>query len=230
MTFSCSKKEETPPNETVSQNKILPLGASRVQGSPPTYDSFRYELWKKLVDGGWDFDFIGTIKDQGIYPDYNSQSFDPDHEGRAGWTSGQILTALEDGLATIDTPDFVLFSSPGGNDLLLGVPYDDIMANVNAIIDVLQDANPEVTIILEQMAPIHSDLITQPLAAYLNQVHRDIVTVVSQQTTKQSRVLTVNMFTGFTDEYLADNLHYNSEGAAFVAQRYYDVLSNILKK
>ena len=130
------------------------------------------------------------------------------------------MTALEEGLAKIDTPDFVIFSSPGGNDLLLVVPYDDIMANVNAIIDVLQDANPKVTIILEQMAPIHSDLI--------NQVHRDIVTVASQQTTLKSRILSVDIFTGFTDEYLADNLHCNSTSAAFIAQHYYDILINLL--
>ena len=114
------------------------------------------------MDGSWNFNFIGTLKYQGIYPDHKNQSFDPDHEGRAGWTSGQILSALEDGLAKIDTRDFDLFSSPGGNDLLLGVPYDDMMANVNATIVVLQDTNPEVTIIQGQMAPIHYDLLTQP--------------------------------------------------------------------
>ena len=88
MTFSCSKKEETPTKETVSLNTLLHLGAAMVQGSPLINDSFRFELWKKLVDGSWNFDFIGTIKDQGTYPDYKSQSFDPDHEGRTGWTSG----------------------------------------------------------------------------------------------------------------------------------------------
>lgn len=36
-------------------NKIMPLGASRVQGFSPWFESYRYELWKDLIDGGWEF-------------------------------------------------------------------------------------------------------------------------------------------------------------------------------
>ena len=39
-----------------SINKILPLGASRVEGARPDYESFRYELWKDLVENDWVFD------------------------------------------------------------------------------------------------------------------------------------------------------------------------------
>jgi len=36
------------------------------------------------------------------------------------------------------------------------------------------------------------------------------------------------MYTGFNDSYLADVLHYNQSGAEFIANRYYDVLVDIL--
>ena len=39
-------------------NVIMPLGASRVQGSP-AYLSYRYDLWKKLRLNGYNIDFIG---------------------------------------------------------------------------------------------------------------------------------------------------------------------------
>ena len=39
----------------------------------------------------------------------------------------------------------------------------------------------------------------------------------------------VNMFEGFADRYLADDIHYNTEGAGFIAQRYYEVLENVLE-
>ena len=37
------------------------------------------------------------------------------------------------------------------------------------------------------------------------------------------------MFTGFNDGLLADYAHYNESGADFIANRYYNVLVNILE-
>ena len=34
----------------------------------------------------------------------------------------------------------------------------------------------------------------------------------------------VDMATGFKDDFLADNIHYNLQGAQFIAQHYYDKL------
>jgi hypothetical protein len=50
---ACSTNNETipqPPNTNI--NKILPLGASRVEGAKPLYESYRYELWKDLKENG----------------------------------------------------------------------------------------------------------------------------------------------------------------------------------
>ena len=37
------------------------------------------------------------------------------------------------------------------------------------------------------------------------------------------------MFTGFTDELLADEVHYNEAGAIFIATRNYNVLVDVLE-
>ena len=231
--ISCEEADEITPvenNPNTSLNKIMSLGASRVEGARPNFESFRYELWKDLLDGGWTFDFIGTMKDDASYPSYEGKTFDVDHEGRGGWTSGQILNGINEWLKQAGTPDIVLFSSPGGNDALQGLPYDEAISNINAIIDAIQVANPNVNILIEQLAPARSDAMTSELTAYFNQMQQDVPSIATSQTTSTSRVIAVDMHTDFSDSLLADEVHYNEAGADFIAERYYEVLVNTLDK
>lgn len=232
--LSCSNDDNTvtnlPNNDINVVNKIMPLGASRVEGARPIFESYRYELWKDLLENGWSFDFIGTNVDEASYPTFNNTNFDIDHEGRSGWTSGQILAQLNASLTATGAPDIVLFSSPGGNDALLNLSYDQAISNINAIIDALQASNPNVTIIMEQMAPGLSSIMTQELTTYFTNLQQDTATIATQQSTATSRVMVVDMFTGFSDALLADDVHYNEAGAEFIATRYYNVLVNILQQ
>ncbi|MFY0603051.1 MAG: hypothetical protein JXQ93_03815 [Flavobacteriaceae bacterium] len=226
--FSCQDNSEVTGN-VPTINKIMPLGASRVEGARPVHESYRYELWKLLVDNNWVFDFIGTMNDPASYPVYLGQGFDDDHEGRGGLTSGQILTGINNWLAQAGAPDVVLFSSPGGNDALQNLPYADAINNINAIIDAIQASNPNVTIIIEKLAPARSDQMTPTLTAYFNQMQQDITVIATQQSTLTSQVTVVDIATGFNDSFFADSVHYNETGAAFVASRYYNVLINVLR-
>ena len=54
-------------------------------------------------------------------------------------------------------------------------------------------------------------------------------TIAQEQTDENSQVIAVNMFDGFVDRYLFDDIHYNEEGAKFIAQRYYEVLETVLE-
>ena len=94
----------------------MPLGASRVEGYRQNMRVIvmSYGKISQKTDGL--FDYIGTQSDEADYPLYNGDEFDIDHEGRGGWTSGQILNELNDWLNDAGSPDIVLFSSPGGND------------------------------------------------------------------------------------------------------------------
>ena len=231
LCLSCNEDDaatapENSPN--ISQNTIMPLGASRVEGARPVFESYRYELWKDLIDGGFTFDYIGTMADDAAYPEYNSINFDMDHEGRGGFTSGQILNGIEGWLNQAGAPDIVLFSSPGGNDALQGLPYANAVTNINAIIDIIQEANPNVTIIIEQPAPGRTSIMTQELTAYFNQIQQDVIVIADAKSTATSQIIPVDMFTGFTDALLEDSVHYNQAGAEFIAERYYNVLSTIL--
>lgn len=226
---SCDKEESIPDLQGNSINKIMSLGASISAGYRPNYESFRYELWKDLIENNWTFDYIGTQSDEATYPMYNNHDFDVDHEGRGGWTSGQILNGIANWLSETGAPDIVLFSSPGGNDALQGLPYNQILSNIKGIITALQNANPEVTILIEQLAPGRSDLMNAELTNSFEQIKKDILKIASKKTTPTSRVIAVDMYSGFTDNLLADALHYNEEGAKFIASRYYAILENILE-
>ncbi|WP_340201628.1 hypothetical protein [Ascidiimonas sp. W6] len=231
MFNACDQNDDSNPKpQNTSINKILPLGASRVEGARPAYESYRYELWKDLKENDWTFDFIGTQSDNASYPTLANSEFDIDHEGRGGWTSGQILNGLNDWLGETGSPDIVLFSSPGGNDVLQSLDYNQTISNINAIIDVLQENNPNVTIIIEQPAQGRSDFMTPEFTNAFNQIQQDILTIADQQATPTSQVIPVDMFTGFTDSFLADFVHYNEMGADFIAARYYNELINVLEE
>jgi len=226
---ACDESDDNSPDpQNPSTNRILPLGASRVEGLRPEYESYRYELWKDLKENNYTFDLIGTQSDNAYYPPFNSEDFDNDHEGRGGWTSGQILGGLADWLNETETPNVVLLSTPGGNDALQELPYENAVENINDIIDIIQADNPNVTIIIEQMAPGRSDIMTAELTRFFDQMQQEVLSIATDQSTSASQVIAVDMFTGFNDSFLADDVHYNETGAEFIANRYYDVLEDIL--
>lgn len=233
LVFNQCRREDTSTcngNNTTEKNTILLLGASRVEGAAPTYVSYRKWLWNKLIDGGWTFDFVGNRRDSFTYNLYQDVcAFDVHHEGHSGFTSGQLLQGLPHWLDRIAVPDIVLFSSPGGNDALDFLPYDDALANVNAIIDTLQARNPNITIVIEKMAPPNTWLLVPPLSTYYNAIHEDVEIIAQTKSTPTSKIVVVDMATGFTNDMLADPIHYNSLGAEHVAQRYYDVLETLLE-
>ena len=233
--FGCSSPtsdeiSKDSPGQSKSKNTILPLGASRVEGDRPLFESFRYELWKDLSENQWEFDFVGSQTDEASYPAVHNDSFDRDHEGHGGWTSGEIVAELPSWLEQVGTPQIVLFSSPGGNDMLQGLPFDEAASNIYSIIEQLRAANPSVVILIEKMAPGRAELFESgELANYYEQLHGLVDTIVSEQSTESSPIIPLDMYSDFREDYLADDVHYNEEGADFIALRYYEVLVDVLQ-
>ena len=156
-------------------------------------------------------------------------NFDTDHEGRGGWTSGEIQEGLGKWLDQTGAPDIVLLSSPGGNDALEGLSYTQAVSNIYSIIETLQENNPNITVVIEQMAPARSDVMTKELTAFFIQMQQEVLDIAANKTTNTSLVTTVDMFTGFNDALLADDVHYNQAGAVFIANRYYTTLATLLE-
>ena len=79
------------------------------------------------------------------------------------------------------------------------------------------------------MTPGHSNMMTPELTSFIEQLHEDIITICSQQSTSSSSIIAVDTYTGFNNSYLADDVHYNQAEADFIARRYYSVLDTILE-
>lgn len=207
--------------------KIFCVGDSRVEGDV-TFESYRYEFWKDLVDCDWTFDFVGEESDPLTYPTYQSMTFDTDHQGIGGSTTFDVLADLPSALSALGSVDIVLLGI-GGNDMLndgsSAVP--SAIDNVNSIIDLLQNNNPNVIILLEQIAPAMSNIMSPDLTLAINNFNSEITTVAANQTGGGSNVIAVDMNTGWQDSYLADDVHYNAVGAEIVATRYSDVLKTL---
>ncbi len=229
--IACGKEESVtlPPTQENVVN-ILPLGDSRVEGSRPDFESYRYELWKKLVVQGFAIDFVGTRLDESNYADFMGQSFDQDHQGTGGAQTTDILRFLNNLEEGASIPDMVLLGI-GGNDLIDGQKtVAATINNINQIIDWLQERNDTITILLEQIAPGRSDFMTNELTLLFNQFNQEIENVGQTQTTANSKVVTIDMASNWSDAYMADEVHYNEAGSAEVAGRYFEAMKPLLDK
>lgn len=185
------------------------------------FESYRYELWKNLIDNNYNFDFLGTINDNGSYADYNGKSFDINHEGIGGFESEDVLDNINEVLLNIDTPDVILLSI-GGNDLLDGGnPPSEPISNITQLINELQNYNHDITIFLEKIAPASSTIMTNQLTQTINDFNSQIVTLANSSTNNNSNVIALDMYSDFVESYLADDVHYNELGAKFIADIYF---------
>ena len=186
------------------------------------FESYRYELWKNLVDNNYNFDFVGRQKDYGTYEEYSGEEFDNDHEGGGGFESEDVLANIDEVLAAISSPDIILLSI-GGNDLLDGGnPPSEPIANIVELVEKLQTHNSNITIFLERIAPANSETMTSSLTNNINDFNSQIISIADSLSTNTSKVIALDMNTNFNESYLADAVHYNQAGAKFIADIYFD--------
>ena len=196
------------------------------KGDEDGYESYRYELWKKCISNNYTIDFLGMQYDDGNYPDFNGFSFDRDHEGIGGIETEGVLDNIDEVLQQVNDFNVVLLCI-GGNDLLNGI--DDpqtAIDNIHLIIDAIQNAHPDVTIFIEKIAPGNNEIMTPEFQLKLDEFNQLIAALAPIQTNANSNVIAVDMYTGFTENLLADDVHYNQEGALFIAERYFNAISS----
>lgn len=227
--------------------KIVAIGDSITQ-SNLEHASYRYPLWKKLIDGGYDFDLVGTqhvnsnqtagtgsvTGPQVGQDDYKGKSFDPDHEGYWGETAGQVLTRLQTSLLTLTNdgkaPDVALIHL-GTNDMLAtgdsATKVQGAISSIEDIIDLLRVQNPNVAVIVAKVIPYASDSSGQ--IVLLNDV---IDKLDETKGTADSPVVIVDQYTGFNatvgvDSF--DGIHPNASGEEKIASKFFGELQKIIK-
>lgn len=215
---------DTPERETGSI-KLLPIGDSRVEGASPRFESYRYELWKQIIENEISIDLIGPLRDPYRYNSFSGQEFDPDHAGVGGFTTQDVLDNLDDILANTFVPDVVLLGI-GGNDLIGTNRTPQATAkNVERIIQRLRDRNPKVKILIEQIAPGQPSLMSVRLTRSFNSFNEEIALLAGNLTSSASPIFVVDMTEDWDPNYLADDVHYNSIGAKYIAQKYFEILA-----
>jgi len=153
--FTCSCRDSKTGEEqggSADSIKIACIGDSITQGrggDSPTY-SWRYPLWKKLIDAGVDFDLVGSTKigflSSPDWADYKGKPFDRDHEGHWGHRTDQIRDRLPTWLERY-TLDIALIQL-GTNDFDDANAVETTKAEMGEIIDILRKDNPNVTVFL----------------------------------------------------------------------------------
>lgn len=219
--FVCDDNPVTPQTLT-----ILTLGDSRVEGDPSgeEYESYRYYLWSTFQEQNWDVDFVGTRRSNREYSNVNGRCFDQDHEGTGGEVTSGILNTIEREQFS-PTPKIALLGI-GGNDLLDGqLPPAPVLDNITLIIEKLQSDYPGIVVYVEQIAPARSDLMSAELEAILTTFNQGILEVAATTNTPENPVEAVNMSTNWSDQYMADNVHYNQRGAEVVANLYFNAIN-----
>lgn len=213
--------------------RILPLGDSITQQDDLGY---RYHLWKILIDARVKFDFVGSRnippgKDPASWPAHKDLHFDCDHEGHAGWTTADLVDGcgwepergkLSEWLKTY-TPDAVLLHI-GTNDAFQSVPLETSVQKIGEIIDLLQAANPKVTIYLAKIIPLGGEWADDYNTGVIA-LNGQIDGIAKMKTTAASRIVVVDHYTGYDGiEDNADNIHPNDAGARKMAERWAEAL------
>lgn len=216
-------------NSVADTIKILPLGDSITCASKYKV-SYRYPLWKHLVDAGKHIEFIGTQADKGNggrvdWEKHKNVSFPPANECHSGWRADQILNGLENkkeaGLSTwlsAYRADVALIHL-GTNDMYQKQTPESTRDEIEQIIIKLRGNNPAIKIVLAKVIPMRTDA----SIPRLNQLIAELAMTLDQPS---SPVVSVDMYSGFNinTDMQKDKIHPNAIGEEKMAKRWFNAL------
>jgi len=192
--------------------KILPLGDSITEGGGQI--CYRPALAKRLKDAGHDVAFVGPKEaPAGLR-----------HGGYGGKNAEQIAK-LYAGFHASTPADIVLIHA-GHNHFADQKPVPGILRATESMIANARKANPKVTILLAQV--ITSGKL--PKYSYLPELNQQLTHLANKLHRPEQRVLLVDQATGFDwkTDTVADRVHPNAQGAAKMADRWFQALEPLL--
>ena len=211
---------------------VLPLGDSITSGNSK-HMTYRYPLWVKFIDSGFNFDGIhfdlvgsqnSNHNGNRVWPDYRGHSFDYDHEGHPGWRAEQILAVLPTWLKGY-TPDIVLLHI-GTNDVMANQTTLSTINEIEQIIDVLRADNPRVIVLLAKIIPTRDPILNQRII----ELNQRIDSIARSKSTVESPVVIVDQNLGFNvSEDTDDGVHPNRTGAEKIAQKWFEAIAKAVQ-
>jgi len=220
----CSLCAEELSDDTIKSGetplRIYCLGDSITQANYSTY-SWRYYLWQSLIQAGHPVDFVGTISENHLdnpdWPKVDGQSFDSDHDARWGWTANKVADHLPEWLEKVDA-DIALIHL-GTNDILMGQGAVSTAADIDQIVRLLREDNPEITIFIAQIIPLTGS--SRAFGPYNSELLRR----GEIWNNTRSPVYIVDMYTAYDSAaWNYDGLHPSDEGEKEIASRWLKAL------
>lgn len=206
--------------------KIAPYGNSITQAAGDR-QSYRYPLWKKLIDANISFDFVGTMNTNfggnPSRPDYKGKPFDMDHEGHWGWRADEILNSLSSWL-TKYTPDMVLMHV-GTNDCIQAQTTSTTLNEITQIVTKLRTDNPAVVIFMANLIPCNAS----GASSRIDELNNGIMSLANQFNSQSSPIIFVDQNSGVDAvKDLYDGIHPGPTGEEKMAQKWFDAINTYL--
>src|SRR5579862_821314 len=216
--------------------RIVCIGDSITQGrkgggpNKPT-QSYRYPLWKLLVDLGANVDFVGSLgggfEGDPEWPDYRGKPFGRRHEGHWGWTTRAVREKLPEWIRGY-TPDIALILL-GANDAnpKLNLTIDDTAKDMEQLIDILRAKNPGIVVLLGK-----------PFMEWkpFPEMRERFDVLAKAKTTAVSPVVTVDLSKGWISKpdspgtHTVDWVHPNADGDSKLAGAWAEALQPQLQR
>lgn len=195
---------------------IMPIGDSITAG--PFY---RIPFVRRVLSADCDVDFVGTFSGTGGDEPADADELDLDHQALGGATSREIREQL-DGWLEQHQPDIALIYL-GINDFYRNLDREETIENLDAVIDNLRTANPNVRILLAQIMPaVDVEQGVEALNTRIDQLGRVLDTTASP-------VVVVDMATGVdVDTDLVDDVHPDDAQSTAMADRWTDAIAPML--
>jgi hypothetical protein len=212
--------------------RIMPVGDSDTEGYGG-FVSYRYDLWFMLREAGYDVDFVGQKGfpgggvDSDLYPRY--EEIDKDHEGSYG-SLIENHADLARAMTEANQPDVVLFLNSHdiceyGANATAAARFD-----LPRFIDNVRAVKPNVHFLLGQAYAYQSTFCDPNLPEIIPEFNAEIAAAAAMKDSAQSRVLTVDHYTGFDIDtmFAAGRGHANRAGEMFIAENWFDALEDVL--
>lgn len=196
--------------------------------------SYRYPLWKLLVDAGAEVEFVGSLKGgfegDPDWADYKGKSFARSHEGHWGWKTVDVAAKLP-GWMEGYTPDMALILL-GSNDANgktaeeKKASVERVRAAMTDIIATLRKKNPKVVVLLGQCFQEW-----EPFPA----MRAAMTELAKAQATAESPIVTVDHSPGWVSDpkkpgtHTVDWVHPNPAGDEKIARNFMAAMQPYLK-
>jgi len=201
--------------------RILPLGDSITHGGHVKRPSYRRTLWLKLQEHGFNVDFVGSQSEfHKPAPPETRLDFDLDHEGHWGWETNEVVDSLPAWLESY-TADIALIHL-GTNDFDRGEAIPLTLVDLESVLALLRQDNPDITILLAKIIPMRFKSTSEFNVA--------LTDWAGTQSTARSELVLVDQHAGYYPLFFNyDKYHPNSFGEKRMANRWFDALRPVLE-